>query len=317
MPSYSVAIRTLGTAGDKYRQLILSLKSQTVQAEGIYVYIAEGFPLPERVADETYIPCPKGMVAQRSLRFEEIASEYILFCDDDLYLPPDSVKTLFDALNSHKADVVSPNAYPNHAMRFGERLKAMLFSGTFPSIRARYAFRIRGSACYSYAIHPQSVMPTQSFAGLCFLLKKSVFLDAHFEEERWLDSFRYSLGDDQVLAYKLFSKGYRLLIHYDTGIEHLDAGAGHVSDKREKYYLAAFLHYIIWFRTIWQPRSGLRRVSAVLSYGFYWTVQYAIAQCSRLTGKCVYKPTELVRAVRDARVYVKSDEFSSIPAWRV
>lgn len=44
--SYSVAIRTLGKAGDMFSRLIYSLKSQTIPPSGIYVYIAEGYELP-------------------------------------------------------------------------------------------------------------------------------------------------------------------------------------------------------------------------------------------------------------------------------
>ena len=93
-PSYSVAIRTLGKAGQMFERMIKSLKAQTVPPEGIFVYIAEGYELPERVADERYIYCAKGMVHQRALTFNEITTEYILLCDDDIEFKEDMPKTL-------------------------------------------------------------------------------------------------------------------------------------------------------------------------------------------------------------------------------
>lgn len=65
-PQYCVAIRTLGTAGEKYRQTLLSLQQQTIPPNKILVYIAQGYPIPqETIGIEEYIYCPKGMVAQR------------------------------------------------------------------------------------------------------------------------------------------------------------------------------------------------------------------------------------------------------------
>ena len=53
---YTAVIRTLGTAGDKYQQLLNSLASQTVKPEEIIVYIAEGYPLPkETIGIERYV----------------------------------------------------------------------------------------------------------------------------------------------------------------------------------------------------------------------------------------------------------------------
>lgn len=53
---YCAVIRTLGTAGDKYYQTLLSLKNQTIPPKKILVYIAEGYSLPkETIGIEQYI----------------------------------------------------------------------------------------------------------------------------------------------------------------------------------------------------------------------------------------------------------------------
>ena len=57
------------------------------------MYIAEGYQLPnETIGQENYVFVQKGMVAQRALSYDEISTEYILFLDDDLYLPEDAVE---------------------------------------------------------------------------------------------------------------------------------------------------------------------------------------------------------------------------------
>ena len=44
--TYSIAIRTLGTAGEKFRQELESIRTQTLQPDRVLVYIAEGYPRP-------------------------------------------------------------------------------------------------------------------------------------------------------------------------------------------------------------------------------------------------------------------------------
>ena len=76
--TYSVAIRTLGTAGDKFRQELESIKNQTIQPDKVIVYIAEGYPRPDfQIGKEEYVWVKKGMVAQRTLPYEEIKSDVI------------------------------------------------------------------------------------------------------------------------------------------------------------------------------------------------------------------------------------------------
>ena len=85
---YTAVIRTLGTAGAKYQQLLNSLGNQTMKPNEIIVYIAEGYPLPmETIGIEKYIYVKKGMVAQRALHYDEVTTDYILFLDEDVFLP--------------------------------------------------------------------------------------------------------------------------------------------------------------------------------------------------------------------------------------
>ena len=64
---YTAVIRTLGTAGDKYQQLLDSLDRQTIKPSEIIVYIAEGYALPkEKIGKERYVYVKKGMVTQRA-----------------------------------------------------------------------------------------------------------------------------------------------------------------------------------------------------------------------------------------------------------
>ena len=82
--TYSIAIRTLGTGGEKYRILLESITHQSLPPERVLVYIAEGYVIPDfRVGKEEYVVVPKGMARQRILPYDEISSDCILLLDDD------------------------------------------------------------------------------------------------------------------------------------------------------------------------------------------------------------------------------------------
>lgn len=314
---YSVAIRTLGKAGQVYNNLIESLLAQTIPPKGIFVYIAEGYAKPSQVADEIYSYCPKGMVAQRSLPFDEITSEYILFCDDDVFLPQDAVQKLFTAMEEYGASCVAPSVFPNEKMPLLNKLVAGALYGTFPSFFSRYAFKIRKSSYYSYSCFPKKVMLTQSFAGPCFLLKKSAYQAVNFKEERWLDSFVYANGEDQMLAYKLFVAGFVLLVHYDTGVVHNDARTSHVDGRRERDYNNRVIRYIIWYRSIYQLQDSFwGKLSAMVSFYSYWLWLLFLALISWLLRRNTSKVKDSFLSLRQAKAIVNSEEFKSIPTWQ-
>ena len=63
---YSVIIRTLGTAGEKYENLLKSISALEPQPKEIIVVLPEGYDLPkEQLGWERFLFSPKGMVSQR------------------------------------------------------------------------------------------------------------------------------------------------------------------------------------------------------------------------------------------------------------
>ena len=313
--SYSVAIRTLGKSGWMYQTLIESLKKQTVPAEAIFVYIAEGYLPPDRVADEIFIVCKKGMVAQRALNFDEIHSEYILFCDDDLQLEENAVENFLNALQKYQADGISANMYPNHLWSKKEKFAHALLYGELPSFQKKYAFSVRRSGYYSYATSPVDVMQTQSFAGGCYMVRKDAVSSIHFKDEEWLDSFRYALGDDQLFSYKLYCHGFKILVHYNPGITHLDAQTGHTRDMIQADKDSRIIHYIIWHRTIYSPAGKMGKIQAVLAYYTNWILLFLVSLISCILGKSTFRPRNSIAALREGRQWIKREEYTKIPQW--
>ena len=311
---YTAVIRTLGTAGKKYQILLDSLVAQTIKPKDIIVYIAEGYPKPkETVGFEKYIYVKKGMVAQRALQYKEVTTEYILFLDDDVYLPPNGVEILYNQLKENDADVISPDVFPNSKRSFKSEMM-MTLSGR---MRARrnddiWGYKVMRNAGYSYNANPvKSVYWSQTNAGPCFLSAKKSFLDIHFEEEQWMDELSYALGDDQVMFYKMYKRGLKILTSYDSGIEHLDAGTTISKDKEKTLIYADFrFKTIFWHRFIYLPENSiLLKFWDILCIGYAFSFTLLI---SLVKGELEMLQLKW-NAMKSGWSFTRNKEYKSLP----
>lgn len=310
---YTAVIRTLGTAGEKYQKLLNSLLSQTIKPRDIIVYIAEGYQLPkETVGIERYIYVKKGMVAQRALQYKEVTTEYILFLDDDVYLPPNGVEILYQQLKDNDADVISPDVFPNSKRSFVSEMM-MTLSGRMRARRNdnKWGYKVMRNAGYSYNANPvKSVYLSQTNAGPCFFCSKRDFLDIHLEEELWLDKLGYPLGEDQVMFYKMYKKGLKVLTSYNSGIKHLDAGTTISKDKQKTLIYADWrFKSIFWHRFIYLPeKSIIYQFLNILciGYTFFFTILISI-----LKGEFEVLLLKL-KAIKNGWCFINSNEYKSL-----
>lgn len=308
---YTVAIRTLGKAGDKYQKTLKSLLSQTLPPKAIHIYIAEGYELPkETVGVEKYFYVPKGMVAQRALQYKEIETEYILFLDDDVYLPYDGVEKLYNSLLQEKADIISPDVFPNANRPLLGQIQ-MLITGR---MRARnndsvWAYKVMRNAGYSYNNHPiKDTYLSQTNAGPCFLIKKTNFLKIHFEEELWMDNMPYAMGDDEVMFYKMHRYGLKQLTLFNSGIEHLDAGSTMQTLEKEKVRIYCDFRFktIFWHRFIYLPEvSWFARFWSIICITYTFTFSLIISLCK---GEWNFFKIK-IQAIRNGLKFIQSKEY--------
>lgn len=235
--SYSVAIRTLGTAGTKYQTLLDSLSYQTMKPEKIIVYIAEGYSIPkETIGREEYVFVKKGMLAQRALDYKEVDSEFILFMDDDIVLEPTTVEEMFVELESKNADAIAVDVYNNHLRPLKSRVMMTISGRMIARHNDRvWGYKVMDTGGYSYNFNPtEKSYFSETNCGSCFLCRKNDFIGIHLGEETWLDEMPYALGDDQVTFYKLYLSGKKILTLYQHNVRHLDAGTGNQTADKEK-----------------------------------------------------------------------------------
>lgn len=319
MMRYTVVIRTLGTAGEKYQQLLDSLERQSIQPCEIIVYIAEDYPLPkETIGKERYTRVNKGMVAQRALPYDEVKTEYCLFLDDDVYLPPEAVEKMYYELVQNDAQVISPCTFANHKVSWMSKVKSSLLGKEVCRLRdKRWAFKVLRTAGFSYNNNPiMPVYESQSNAGPCFFCRKEDFSKIAFHEELWLDNSPYALPEDQVMFYKMYKKGLKVLTSFDTGIVHLDAGAT-LNNSPERDQKLVFSEYrnklIFWHRFIYLPeKSCLKRLWAFIAISYAFGIQAMKYAGMYIVGRS-NKAKAFFCGVKDAIAFINSAEYIKLP----
>ena len=312
---YTAVIRTLGKAGEKYQTLLDSLVSQTIPPKEIIVYIAEGYPIPtETVGRERYVYVKKGLVAQRALCFDEVGTEYMLFLDDDLYLPEDFVQTMYDELRDNDGDVISPDIYPNHERGYLQEI-LMLLSGRMKARRVpdSWGYKVLRTGGYSYRKNiDKKVYPSQTNAGACWFCRKRDFLSISFEDELWLDDIQYALGDDQTMFYKMYSFGLKVLTSYNSGIKHLDAGSNLTKEKEKMLIYSDFrFKTIFWHRFIFRPEKNLLlKAWDCICIGYAFTFAFMVSLLKLRFDILAIK----YNSIWDAVHFLRSDEYKRLPA---
>lgn len=289
---YSVAIRTLGKGADKYEKELISIFKQSIQPEKVIVYIAEGYMIPDvRIGKEQYVFVKKGMVAQRALDYTEIDTPYILLLDDDVYLPENAVEIMAKELIDNDADVVAADTFHPQTNTFLDVVRDWLSNMTYPHFSDKWAFKVLRNASCSYNAHPsKSAYLSQSAAGPASLWKKDALLSIHFTDELWLDNMGFAWGDDQLMFYKAYLNGFKLIVSYDCGIIHLNAKtASSVKDvSTDRWMKRAMCQYLLWYRSCYSVNgfSRMEKCLRMLSFAFKEMEGFFVHLCYSMIKLC-------------------------------
>ena len=310
-----MAIRTLGTSGDKFVRELKSIYNQTVQPDKVVVYIAEGYPRPPiQIGAEEYVWVKKGMVSQRALPYREILSDYILLLDDDVELQPESVKKLLAVAEQEKADVVGADTFKNQELPLKSKLFASITNWVVPHSDTRWAFKIHAHSSFSYLNNPvRDYYPSQSCAGPASLWKRETLLKLHLEDETFLDRLGFPFGEDLLTFHKVYLNGYKLFIHYRSGIVHLDgkSSSGAYQKNVQKFYIRSKGSFILWWRTCYQVRRNKWWTMLIYSIKLSWLLWMNVAASVVMLN--IKIPYLYIKGIKDAWNYVHSDEYKAIP----
>ena len=322
--TYSIAIRTIGKAGQKYQKLLDSIKKLRIKPEKIVVVLPEGYELPkEQLGTEEFLFCEKGMIQQRIEALKAIDSDYTLFLDDDIEFEPDFVEKLLNALDSRKYDCATGPLFSFFPRSTAGKIAGFLMGTVAFRIYNRgYYVRILRNGCWSYRYvntKENRYYPTESFAWTCFMIRTEVMRDLAMEIEKpWIEKNGYAWGDDRVMAYKLVCKGYKACIVSDALYIHNDAQTSTKGtvDKAKGAYCSSFFSRVFWQRFIQNPdKSSLSRSLNYLSYQYTHTagVLYHIIKYTLSSGATCEEYAASKKGLQDACAYIQSDEYKSLP----
>ena len=279
-PRYAVAIRTLGSAGEKFVAQLDSLHRLDPAPVSINVYIPHGYAVPPvPYSDVRFFRCDKGMVAQRALQLKEIDAEWILFLDDDVTVPPGGVAKLFRVAAEMSADCVSVDH--KVVCGFWTVIKNIIVSGWWPHRDRGMAFKVGRNGEYTYSTRQvrAGTMPTECVCFQNFLVRKSAHLSIHYEEERWIDQFGYAVHDELTYAKKLIGNGWRIASCFSDDFVHLGAKSGHLKESAAADAKKLACRFATWHRNVFKTKQG--GALAAIAVASFLARQYVIrgAKC--------------------------------------
>lgn len=323
MSNYSIAIRTLGRAGEKYQKLLKSIDCSKHKPDKVVVVLPEGFSLPQdQLGYEEFLFCSKSMIGQRIEALNAIDSEYTLFLDDDIEFDPDFVDKLLKPLEENLYDCSTGPLFSFFpASRAGKIAGTMTGSVSVSLFRRDMYVKILRSGGWSYHTFDTSeerYYPTESFAWTCFMIRTDVMRVLHMEDEQvWLERFGYASGDDRVMAYKLVRLGYKACIVANATYIHNDAKTSTARNEVNRFthaFCMYYMHTVFWNRFIQEPESNrLNAIQNRLCFNYwkaamtgYLTIKAKTSDYGKIRLKAFKK------GVQEGQRYVRSSEYKQL-----
>ena len=320
---YSVIIRTTGQAGEKYAKLLSCISELQPEPEEIIIVLPEGTKPPEeRLGNESFYYCPKGMVRQRLYGLEQCRTPYALFCDDDVAFSSDFVQKLHKPLADGIAQLSAGPLLSFFPQRGAKAVASMLLGNTAPMFPWRNMYvRILRSTGYSYNRNIDSskcmYYPSESLAWTCFYAETEAMRRICLEEETWLDAHGYAAMDDQTMFYKGHLRGIRTVVVANALYEHLDAKTSTraLQSRPNVNYSMGFNRMVFWHRFfLSRHRNILERFLDRVCF-YYQCVCACIY--SKINVYCGKKRKEdhqkFVSGILDGAGYIKSPEYKNLP----
>lgn len=324
MIEYSVIIRTIGKAGEKYQNLLNSIAALVPQPQEVIVVLPEGYDEPaEKLGWETFCYSPKGMVAQRMYGIAQCKTPYALICDDDVSFGPDFVEKLHQPIEMGLSSLSSGPLY-SFLPQKGIRAVVNTISGAAaPTLfhKNRYVSVLR-TAGYSYNRHlrpeKKRFYTSQSLAGTCFYADVSALKKVGFDKEIWIDANGYSAYEDQTMFYKAWVMGIRTVVVADAYYVHQDAKTSTRNNKPTVTRCLIINRIIFWHRFIYSmEKSPAARTWARIAFAYrmMWLRIWALIDYAR--GRYTREDVSLVfQSCKDGWNYIKSEEYLALPAVR-
>ena len=318
---YSVIIRTIGKAGEKYQNLLDSIARLEPQPEEVIVVLPDGYAEPEeKLGWETFYYSPKGMVAQRTYGIAKCKTPYALICDDDICFEADFVQKLHEPIAKGLCGLSSGPLYSFLPVKGPKAFVSAICGAAAPTVfhKDRYVSVLR-TAGYSYNRHLQPekrrFYESQSLAGTGFYADVSALRSIGFEEETWIDASGYSAYEDQTMFYKAWLNDVRTMVVSDAYYVHQDAKTSTRNNKPIVLRCLAMNRIIFWHRFIYSmEKTAPGRAWAKLCFGYRLLMGRIFTYIKYFRKRYSKEDVQTVlQAYRDGWQYIKSEAYSKLP----
>lgn len=314
---YSVIIRTIGKAGEKYQKLLDSIRMLEPQPREVIVVLPEGCSIPdEKLGWETFYYSPKGMVVQRMSGVAYCKTRYALFCDDDVSFSPSFVKKLYAPLCQGLGRFSVGPLHSFLPSEGGNALLCAVMAAAFPTFfhkHDRYVSVMKSSG-YSYNrnLKTDRYYETQSAPWTCFFADVQALREVNLEAECWLDSHGYAAMDDQTMFYKAWLQGRKTIVVPDAIYEHMDAKTSMRNNKPSMLYSMQYNRLVFWHRFIYRQSKVKALPVICYSYLLLWQIIYELVNLLRK--RVTVKDCKIMlQGWCDGWVYIHSAEYASLP----
>lgn len=322
---YSVVIRTIGKAGEKYQKLLTSIENLVPRPIEVLVVLPEGYELPkERIGkglEETFIYSKKGMVEQRTFGIENAKGDYLLVCDDDVIFEKDFVQKLYKPI---KKGIAKISAAPLFSFLPQPGIRAIY--NNISSIAVETIFNkdkyihILKSSGWSYNrnidTNNEKYYETESLPGTCFFGEKKALEYINFRDEIWLDKHGYASIEDQTMFYKAYLMGIKSVVVSNAYYEHMDAMTSRKENNKiqdKVFFASGFNRIVFWHRFIYSNEGFIGKILSVLSLLYYIFFNTIYLLLKGIKNREFLKRNKLIyKGFREGIRYIKNDEYKKI-----
>ena len=317
---YSVLIRTIGNAGEKYQKLLQSIKELSPQPQEVVVVLPTGFAEPEdKLGYETFIYSEKGMYYQRIRGIEYCKTRYALICDDDVCFEKDFVKKLHKPIEEGLCSISAAPLYSFLPKKGMMTIATTIMTSAVPTVfhKDRYVSVLKSTG-YSFNrrldMSQTKYYESTSVAGTCFYADVEALRKCRLQDEFWMDDHGYAAMEDQTLIYKAWLNGYKTIVVSDAYYEHMDGKTSTRNNSKAANYSLTYNRIIFWDRYIYRMQRGVfGKLSARICFGYRMGWHGLYTWLSTIRGSISKDDAALIKqAGKDARKYIKTPEYDQI-----
>lgn len=314
---YSICIRTLGTAGEKYERLIKSINNLNIKPKEVIIVIPRGYKLPDiRVMNQRVVYSDKGMLLQRIIGYEEAKTEYVLLLDDDIEFESNLIEELVTPIIEGRCNLSFP-IYKDLLLDGGIRsLISATTLSSVPNKRDKNNFikiMLSGGSRYNSNLeNSEKYLYSESAPGMCVFGKKDELIKINLRQELWIDNVGYPLREDATLIYKAHLNNNKVIGIQGINITHLDGGTKENNRNLKAAYANGYNQILFWQRFIKSnSKNKIERLKADIAIR-YWSVSTIIYLIIRvIINRDLEMYKESIRGIKNGfrDIYQKQEEL--------